>query len=624
MKLKWQWLKIVFFGLLALLVLQTSTIANPVANSPLAPPDTSSPQATLRSFVENADQSYQIFMAGLNQYLKEPGLLPSALVRDQVQQATEMVLDKVGDCLDLSKIPQRLKEDTELESTLLLKEILDRIEVPPYAEIPDTEFVRSDTEYKKWRIPNTKIEIVKVDSGPQGGEFLFSPNTVANLEKFYEKVKNLPYKPGATEGFYQIHIEVPLTLVAFKLFHGSPSWLKAIYWKQTLWQWIGLVISLIITFLISYLSFWWNWQRVKILQIPQQTWELLLPPLIVIASLAGFGYFVRSWINITGQLLLIILTIVEIILWIMVALTIFLFGNALAETIIASPKIYPQGLNASMIRTVCRLLSLTIGTTILILGIERVGISLIPVIAGLGIGGLALALAARPTIENLIAGVMLLADRPVKVDEYCRFGDEEGTILEIGLRSTRILSRNGDLISIPNSKFSELKLANKSRRDRILLWQTIGLRYETTAEQLRFVLAKLREMIVAHPKLLEEGVRVRFFQYSDYSLDIEIFTYIDTGQYPEFMAIQEDVLLRIKDIVESSGTGFAFPSQTNYISQDSGLDLDRSRAAEAEVQLWRSKGLLPFPELSTEQRDRLRNTLNFPPEGSPNASSVSD
>ncbi|WP_371357634.1 mechanosensitive ion channel family protein, partial [Hydrocoleum sp. CS-953] len=245
-------------------------------------------------------------------------------------------------------------------------------------------------------------------------------------------------------------------------------------------------------------------------------------------------------------------------------LGIFLLGNALAETIIASPKINPQSLDASLIRTVFRLLGLSAGTITLILGIERVGISIIPIIAGVGIGGLALALAARPTLENLIAGLILIADRPVKVGEYCRFGDEEGTILEIGLRSTRILSINGDLISIPNSQFSELKLANKSRRDRILLRHTIGLRYETTSDQLRFVLAKFREMILAHPKLLEEGARVRLIKYNDYSRDVEIFVYVDTGKLPEFLAIQEDVLLRVDDIVESSGTGFAFPSQTNY------------------------------------------------------------
>ncbi len=105
------------------------------------------------------------------------------------------------------------------------------------------------------------------------------------------------------------------------------------------------------------------------------------------------------------------------------------------------------------------------------------GISLIPVLAGLGVGSLALALAARPTLENIIVGLILFADRPVTVGEECSFGDQQGTVLEIGLRSTRILALNGDIVSMPNSKFSELELVNKSRSDRILLSQTIGLRY---------------------------------------------------------------------------------------------------------------------------------------------------
>ena len=239
--------------------------------------------------------------------------------------------------------------------------------------------------------------------------------------------------------------------------------------------------------------------------------------------------------------------------------------------------------------------------------------------AGLGIGSLALALAAQKTIENILAGLILFAERRVRVSERFCFGDKEGYLQEIGLRSTLILSLNGYLISMPNSKFSELELTNKSRSDRILLSQIVGLRCETTSEQLRFVLAKLRSMLLAHPKLLEERLRVRFVKYGDYSLDVEIFVYVDTGNIPEFLGIQEDVLLRVKEIVEAAGTGLAFPSQRNYLSQDSGLDRERSRAAEAEVQAWRAKGVLPFPEFPPEQREQLRGTLDFPPDGSPNA-----
>ena len=298
----------------------------------------------------------------------------------------------------------------------------------------------------------------------------------------------------------------------------------------------------------------------------------MLFPLIAIGSLLGLGYFISEWLNLVGDILLILLTTLEIIFWMMVALTIFLFGNSLAETIIAKPRINPQGLNASMIRTVFHLLSLAIGLMIVILGIARVGISLIPVIASLGIGGLALALAVKPTLENIIDGLILFADKPVSVGDYCCFGDKQGTVLEIGLRSTRILALNGDLISMPNSKFSELELTNKSRRNCILLKQTLGLRYETTSEQLRSVLKQLRSMVLAHPKLLEEGGRVRFVKYGDYSKDVEIFVYVDTDDWLEFLAIQEDVLLQIEDIIQAGGTDFAFPSQTTYLSEDRGMD----------------------------------------------------
>ena len=614
-------LPIVLLGL-ALLLLQTSLTAAPLVQLPLAPPDTSSPQATLRSFMENVNESHRIFMAAYDQYLKEPGLFPSTSVNAQIKDVL-ITFERAKRCLNLSEIPPRLNYDTGVARTIMLKEVLDRIEVPTYPEIPDAETVAADKEFSKWTLPDTEIDMVKVEEGPQAGEFLFSPETVARLEEFYQKVKQLPYKPYATEGFYQLYISTSGRVLPFKWFELLPSWLNAIYWDQTLWQWISLGISLLIAFWIPYRIFRWNWRRTDSLEPPQRTWEMLLSPIIAIASAVTVVYFFDGWINITGDVLLIGLITLEIILWMLVALTIFLLGNAFSETIIASPRINPAGLDASLIRTVSRLLGLTIGTTILILGIERVGISLIPILASLGIGGLALALAARPTLENIIAGLLLLADRPVGVGDYCCFGDKDGYVERIGLRSTRIRTLTDDLISVPNSKFSELELVNKSRKKGILLRQTVGLRYETTSEQLRFVLAQLRSMILAHPKLLQKPAQVRFIKYGDYSLDVEIFVYVDTDNRFEFLGIQEDVLLRVKDIVQAAGTDFAFPSQITYLSRDSGLDSERSKNAEAQVQAWRSKNTLPFPEFPPEQREQLRDTLDFPPKGSPNSGSTS-
>jgi MscS family membrane protein len=560
-------------------------------------------------------------------FVKEPGSFPSPSVKEQVHQG-KIFFRRATLCLNLSKIPPRLKDDAAVEATLLLKEILDRIKVPPYAEIPDAKAVAAydakrvtaKNDFSRWTLPKTEINIERVTKGNKAGEFLFSTGTVARLEEFYQKIKTFPYKPGATEGFYQFYISTPGSIFPLKWFKSVPDWLNQIYWDQTLWQWIGLGICLLIGFWIPYQTLRWNWRRVDSLQPPQRTAEILIPPLITIASLVIVSYFVDDWINITGEVLLLVLTTLEIIFWMTVSLTIFLLGNCFSEIMIASPRINNQSGDASAIRTFFRLSSLTVGIIILILGIERGGINVVPILAGLGIGGLALALAARPTLENMIAGLILFADRPVKVGELCRFGDQIGTIKEIGLRSTRILALNGDLISLPNSQFSELQLANMSRRERILLQKVVGLRYETTSDQLRFVLVKLREMLLGHPRVLEQGARVRFMEYGDYSLDVEIFVYVDTGDLAEFMGIQEDILLRVKDIVSLAGTDFAFPSQTTYLSRDGGLDQEHSRAAETEVETWRSQGNFPFPEFSEEERAKIANKLDFPPQGSPRAS----
>ena len=133
---------------------------------------------------------------------------------------------------------------------------------------------------------------------------------------------------------------------------------------------------------------------------------------------------------------------------------------------------------------------------------------------------------------------------------------------------------------------------------------------------MRYVLTKLRKMLISHPKVSPERLRVRFRRFGDTSLDIEVFAYIRTSDYPEYWAIREDLNLRIMDIVKEAGTGFAFPSQTTYFTKDTGLDAERSRVAEAQVEDWRTKGKLPFPEFDEEGQMEFEDILDYPPIGS--------
>jgi MscS family membrane protein len=241
------------------------------------------------------------------------------------------------------------------------------------------------------------------------------------------------------------------------------------------------------------------------------------------------------------------------------------------------------------------------------------GINLTAVIAGLGVGGIAVALAAQKTLENLFGGITIVSDQPLRVGDFCRAGEFQGTVLTIGFRSTRIRTIARTIVSIPNGQLALMSLENFTLRDKIWFHHTFGLRYETTTEQLRYILAGIREMLYGHPKVESSSARVRFIGFGDSSLNLEVFAYVLETDYGAFLHIQEDLLLRIMDIVAGSGSGFAFPSQTTYLAQDSGIDAEKTQKAIATVRQWREKGELPFPDFSPETTARINNQIEYPP-----------
>ena len=248
--------------------------------------------------------------------------------------------------------------------------------------------------------------------------------------------------------------------------------------------------------------------------------------------------------------------------------------------------------------------------------LEALGVHVTALIAGLGVGGIALALAAQKTVEHLFGGASLVADQPVQVGDFCRFGDQLGTVEWIGLRSTRVRTLERTLVSIPNGEFASMQIENFAKRDRIWLHSTLRLRYETTSEQLRHVLVRLRELLYSHPMIHPSPARVRLVALGPDALELEVFAYVRTADYDEFLAVREDVFLRMLDIVAESGAKFALPSQTIHWGED-GLDRERALAAEAEVQRWRAEGTLPMPEFPPDRVARLGGTLDYPPKGSP-------
>jgi len=240
------------------------------------------------------------------------------------------------------------------------------------------------------------------------------------------------------------------------------------------------------------------------------------------------------------------------------------------------------------------------------------GFGLTAALAGLGVGGLALAFAAQKTLENLFGGIMITSDQPIRVGAFCTFGDQLGTVEDIGLRSTRFRTLDRTVVSVPNGQLAAMSLENFGLRDKIWFHPTIQLRYETSADQLRYLLAEIRHLLYAHPKVESQSARVRFVGLGSSSLNLDIFAYVYATDYAAFLEIQEDLLLRIVDIIAKSGTAFAFPSHTAYVTRDRGLDAEKTQAVVAQVQQWRAQKELPFPNFAPERIVRIGDTIEYP------------
>ncbi len=566
---------------------------------PLEPPRTDSPRATLQSFLKNANIAIKLYRDGAH----------STEIRRVFRQALL--------CLDVSELPAAALSQIGVEKFLLLKEILDRVQIPPVEEIPDKQQVERD-ELVQWVLPHTEITFSRMDKGPRSGQFLFSASTVASLEEFYELAKGLPYKRNATIGAYEDFIYGPGILIPRTWVEHLPTWMHAVVGHQTIWQWGALVCLLLAAVLATWIvySLGRRWDEKFINASAWLQFGKPLTAIFVIGLTFLLSTLIDFAINITGSQFVALDLVIFAARYLAIAYFAVVLISRISTGIVHARSLRPASLDSQLIAIVSRLVSILVVVYITVMAAESFGIPVAPLVAGLGVGGLAIALAVRPTLENVVGGLILFADKPVRVGEFCAFGDKIGTVEEIGLRSTRVRTLDETLISIPNAEFSQSTIENYSKRRKVLLRMKIGLRYETGADQMRYCLTKLREMLVGHPKVDGEGLRVRFIDFDDFALSLEIFAYVNCTDWPSFLAIREDINLRIISVIDEAGTGFAFPSQTAYLARDSGINIDIADRASREVDQWRANGRLPFPDFDEETIREIEDQIDYPPRGS--------
>jgi len=202
-------------------------------------------------------------------------------------------------------------------------------------------------------------------------------------------------------------------------------------------------------------------------------------------------------------------------------------------------------------------------------GLAAFGVDLTATLAGLGIGGVALAFASQKTLENVFSGIFVLSDRSIVVGDVCQIGQHVGEVVDVGLRSMQLRTVKRTVVYVPNGTLATMEVENLTRRDKFLFNPIVGLRYETTLEQLQRVTTDIRASLITDARVENSTLRVRFVRFGAYSLDVEVFAYVHAADYPAFLGVQEELLMRIMGIVKYAGTGFAFPSQTMYMRSDS-------------------------------------------------------
>lgn len=525
--------------------------------------------------------------------------------------------------IDLSEVPVATRNLVGGLTGAYLLDIFNRIALPALGDVPDATAFKADGP-ASFQIPHTPFRIVRIQSGPRQGEFLFSAHTVEMAPRFHSAVMNLPLRSSMMVGSWiQEFRQLTGPMVPAVLLKAIPTNLRQPVFGTPIWKIIAVVMLTIIVVLLLLI---WN----RATRYPTwggvvgERWRRLLSPLAVLVAAFGLHYFFAGQIVVIGQFATMVFETLTMVVYLTMAWAFWVCVMAVCETAIEKGDLPAQNFNAEMLRLIARIIGIIGGLVILAYGGQNIGLPVFSLLAGLGIGGLAIALAIRPTFENLIGGVILYLDKPIRVGDFCTFGDHSGTVERIGVRSIQIRALDRALITVPNAQFADLQIINWAQCDRMLIKQTIALRYETEEDQLRYLLVKLREMLIGHPRIDSDTVRVRFSDYGASSLDVSIRVYAMTREWNDFFAIKEDILFRIKTIVVQSGTGFAFPSQTLYMSKDDGVNADLGEKAKQQVSAWRRAGQFPFPNFAEARLKQLDNSVSYPPPGSPDFNATAE
>jgi MscS family membrane protein len=469
---------------------------------------------------------------------------PQSTMRGFLDAAGREDWDRAADHLDLRQIPRADRDAAGPELARQLRDVLERtlaIDVDSLSDTPEGE--RDDGLPARRdlvgtiRTPTGGVDVlVERATLPEGGlGWKIAATTVAAIPGLYAR-----FGPGPFAEW------LPKPLVTIQLL------------QVRLWQWIGLVVLVCGGVLLAWLA---TGAIVRAVGFGVERLHeertggflgVLVGPLrlavVLFVFTAGVPLLALSVPAAHATAIVRKTTAIVAFTWFLLR-----FVDVLAALAADRMGRHGRGAAVSVVPLGRRSLKVFVAAIAAIAIVQNLGYDATGILAGLGVGGLALALAAQKTVENLFGGATLIVDQPVRVGDVCRFDSRIGTVEDIGLRSTRIRTPERTVVSVPNGSFAAMEIENLSRRDRLLLKTTLTLKPDTPADQVRTVLAKLTDALTNAAKIDHNSVSVHFSNITAAALELETSAYVLTRDWTEFVKTRETVLLQFLEILEQAG-----------------------------------------------------------------------
>ena len=526
--------------------------------------DTSSPRGTLTLFLDSTNEVYEM--------TRGPHLI------DRSDIAAQGLVDRVLSCLDTSQLPEYAREHYAAEAAVCLKEVLDRIPLPPAEEIPGIESIDTSSGVEKlerWQVPNTQVSIARIQEGPRRGEFLFTSGTIARAPDLYKKLASQPYREGGrpvSKGLHNWWLSSPGNPAVARLVDRLPFWSQNRYFGMAVWQWIGLLIATPIGLALMFAVFRlgrWQGERSRDRSLFRY-WLGVAIPVVAILIPLEFKRFTWDYLTLRGTPFYVVGFCAELVALLGLMGLMVVLSNRIAETLIALPQVSSGSLDANLIRIVCRVLGIAAASVVFLEGGKILGFPLSTLIASAGIGGLAVALSAQGLVKGLFGTVTILMDKPFRVGERVVVNGHDGFVEEIGLRSTKVRGiLDNNLVSIPNDLLAESEIENIGRRSHIRRTADIHIPLDTPFEKVERALAIVREVLEDH-----EGMdpafppRVYFTDFNPESFNLRFDYWFTPPDLWKHHAFAERVNLKIFRSFEEEGIQFSLPQRISYWKTD--------------------------------------------------------